>query len=291
MKEIGSPVFFQCGSLTRLAIPDGVTKIGSTAFAYNNGLVSISIPVSMEVIDRDAFHKCYNLKEIWYAGSKAQWQALMASHPSDPTEYDYHDALFEAVVHCTDGDIVPAGGSSPGSQTKPGQTENTDGAGQTGNQPAPGTFHTVGKYTYQIINQKEAAFQNPANQKTGSVTIPASVTIAGKSYKVTKIADKAFRNTRISKVKIGKNVKSIGIKAFYNCKNLSSVTIGVKVNKIGKQAFADCKSLKKITVKTTKLTAKNVGSKAFQGISGKAKFQFPKRKQKDYKKLFRVKGA
>ena len=51
------------------------------------------------------------------------------------------------------------------------------------------------------------------------------------------------------------------------------------------------KKLNKITIKTTKLTSKNVGNKAFKGISAKATIKVPKSKLASYKKLLKVKGV
>lgn len=149
----------------------------------------------------------------------------------------------------------------------------------------------------------------------GKVVVPAEVTIAGQTYQVTAIDKDALRNQKdVTEVTIGKNVKEIGenafygcqklkkvtlgsnvctikAKAFYKCKTLGSVTIPAKVTSIGKQAFYGCSKLKTIKIKTTKLTDKTVGSKAFGGIYKTASFTVPKAKKKSYQKLLRKKGA
>ena len=89
---------------------------------------------------------------------------------------------------------------------------------------------------------------------------------------------------------MGKNVTTIGNRAFYKCTALTKITIPSKVNKIGKQAFYGCKSLKSITIKTTKLTKKNIGSKAFTGTNKNAKVKVPKKKLASYKKILKTKG-
>ena len=89
---------------------------------------------------------------------------------------------------------------------------------------------------------------------------------------------------------MGKNVTQIAAKTFYKCKKLSKITIPSKVNFIGKQAFYGCKKLKSITIKTTKLTSKKIGSKAFKGINSKATIKVPKSKLKAYQKLLKSKG-
>ena len=98
--------------------------------------------------------------------------------------------------------------------------------------------------------------------------IPDTVAIKSKIYLVTEIAAGAFKNSKkLKEITIGKNVKKIGAKAFYNCK-----------------------SLKKIKIKTKKLTQKTVGKKAFGKIHKKATAKVPKAKCKAYKKILKARG-
>ena len=60
---------------------------------------------------------------------------------------------------------------------------------------------------------------------------------------------------------------------------------------IGKKAIYGCKNLKNITIKTTKLTKKRVGSKAFSGIHAKAVIKVPKKKLSAYRKMLKARGA
>ena len=119
------------------------------------------------------------------------------------------------------------------------------------------------------VKKKEVEYKEPDGKKAKTVSIPATVKINGVTYKVTKIADNAFKNN----------------------KKIAKVTISSKVKKIGKQAFYGCKKLKSITIKTTKLTSKNVGNNAFKGIYAKATIKVPKRKFKSYKKLLKARGV
>lgn len=107
------------------------------------------------------------------------------------------------------------------------------------------------------------------NNKATSITIPSTVKIDGITYKVTSIASKAFENnTKVTKVTVSSNISKIGAKAFYGCKRLKSITI-----------------------KTTKLTSKTVGNKAFKGINSKAVIKVPGKKLSSYKKILKAVGA
>lgn len=131
----------------------------------------------------------------------------------------------------------------------------------------------------------EVQYTAPVNARKTSVIISATVISDGVACKVTSIAPNAFKNN--------KKIKSvtIGTKAFYKCTALKTITIPSKVTKIGKQTFYGCKNLKKITIKTTKLSKKTVGSKAFAGIYKKATIKVPKSRQKTYKSMLRARGV
>ena len=149
--------------------------------------------------------------------------------------------------------------------------------------------------TYKVTGsdpkKPEVEYKAPKNKKETKVVIPDTVTIDGVEYAVTSIAKNAFKNNKkLTKVKIGRNVKSIGESAFSGCKKLSKVELDVNLTKIGKNAFRNCKRLKTITIKSTKLNKKNVKKGVFKGIPSKAVFKVPKSKLAAYKKLFRSKG-
>ncbi|MEY8517325.1 leucine-rich repeat domain-containing protein [Lachnospiraceae bacterium 29-84] len=105
-------------------------------------------------------------------------------------------------------------------------------------------------------------------------------------YKVTAVADHAFRNNKkLTRVTIGQNVKSIGSKVFYRNTRLKKVIIGKNVKSIGSHAFYKEGNLKNVTVYSK--TLKRVGKNAFKGIHKKAYIDVPDRKAKAYKKLLK----
>ena len=164
------------------------------------------------------------------------------------------------------------------------------------------------------VKKKEVEYKEPANKKAKTVSIPATVKINGVTYKVTKIADNAFKNnktvtkvtvgsniktigknafsgaTKLKTVKIGKNVTEVGANAFKGCSSLTSVTLPSKATKIGANAFSGCKKLKTIKITSTKLTSKTVSKNAFKGLTKATTIKVPKKKLSAYKKLFKQKG-
>ncbi len=132
----------------------------------------------------------------------------------------------------------------------------------------------AGNASYKITAQQGAkggatvTYVSNTSVKVTEITINPTVTISGKSYKVTEIAPNAFKNNKkLKKIVIGKNIK-----------------------KIGKNAFFGCRNLKTIIFKSTKLTKKTVGANAFKKIHKKAVAEVPKKKLSLYKKVLKAKG-
>lgn len=130
-----------------------------------------------------------------------------------------------------------------------------------------GSKITIENQEYKVSDKKSKTVSFiGSREKAAQVTIPDTVKIQGKTYKVTSIAANAFKGD----------------------KKLTSVTIGKNVTTIGKNAFYGCSSLRKVNVKTAKL--KSVGKNALKGIHKKAVVKVPKKKLPAYKKLFKGKG-
>ena len=129
-----------------------------------------------------------------------------------------------------------------------------------------------------------------AKTAKSSVSVPDSVTLAGGvKATVTAVAANALKGSKkLTKLTVGKNVKTIGKSACQNAKKLKSVTLGAGVTSIGSKAFSGCKALKSLTIKSTKV--KSFGKKAFAGVSGKITVKVPKKKLALYKKLLKKAG-
>ena len=178
-----------------------------------------------------------------------------------------------------DGQQPSAPSDTTGGGQQPSAPSDTTGGGQQPSAPTDNTETVkVGMVTsddkaaakYQITNvdKKEVSFVKPVNKKAKKITVPNTVKIDGKTYKVTCVSGKTFSGANKCKtIIIGKNVTSI------------------KAN-----AFSGCKNVKTIIFKTTKLTKKTVAKNAFKGITKKTTIKVPKKKVSSYKKIFKSKG-
>ncbi len=84
--------FFCCESLTSVDIPESITHIGYGAFYGCESLSSINVPSSVSSIEWNALGSCISLKDIYYAGSREQWDAIKIN-------MDGNDALGSATIH------------------------------------------------------------------------------------------------------------------------------------------------------------------------------------------------
>ncbi len=178
-----------------------------------------------------------------------------------------------------DGQQPSAPSDTTGGGQQPSAPSDTTGGGQQPSAPTDNTEtvkvgmvtsddKAAAKYRITNVDKKEVSFVKPVNKKAKKITVPNTVKIDGKTYKVTCVSGKTFSGANKCKtIIIGKNVTSI------------------KAN-----AFSGCKNVKTIIFKTTKLTKKTVAKNAFKGITKKTTIKVPKKKVSSYKKIFKSKG-
>jgi hypothetical protein len=73
---IGDSAFAFCTGLTSITIPSGVTSIGDSAFSYCTELTSITIPSGITSIGLWAFRGCTELTTINFCGASEEWNAI-----------------------------------------------------------------------------------------------------------------------------------------------------------------------------------------------------------------------
>lgn len=148
---------------------------------------------------------------------------------------------------------------------------------------------------YKILStngsKRSVAYAKPVNKKKQTVSMKASVTYQGKTYRITKIAEKALKGCKkLTQVSIGKNVTDIGASAFADCSGLNYLVLPKKVQRIGNKAFYRCKNLQYIYAKTTKLTLDSIGTEAFAAGYGSPRIKTKKSVWKRYSNIFLLRG-
>lgn len=98
-----------------------------------------------------------------------------------------------------------------------------------------------GRFVYSVVSGRKQCLDlvRTLAEPGYEVTIPDTVTIEKKEYKIVSIADKCFEgNTKITSVKLPAGLETIGKNAFCNCSNLSVCELPKHVKSIGDNAFA-----------------------------------------------------
>ena len=218
--KVGSSAFIGCSSLTSITIPNSVTEIGYSVFEGCTNLKSITIPNGVTSIGDSAFEDCTSLKSI--------------TIPNSVTSIG--DSAFEDCTSLT-SITIPNGVTSIGDSAFEGCTSLTSIT-------IPNSVTSIGF----------GAFIGCSSLT--SITIPDSVTCIG---------DSAFNGcTSLTSITIPDSVTSIGESAFSGCSSLASITIPDSVMSIGNDAFHECSSLTSITIPNS---VTSIGDYAFLGCS------------------------
>ena len=91
VNTIGEDAFYACSNLTSVTIGNGVTSIGYEAFYGCSSLTRVTIPNSVTSIDDSAFSNCNNLTDVYYSGTKEQWNQISIGLDND--------CLTNATIH------------------------------------------------------------------------------------------------------------------------------------------------------------------------------------------------
>jgi len=81
-----------------VVIGDGVTNISAYVFYDCTNLISVTIPASIKNIEKQAFYNCTQLKEVFYGGTKAEWNKISIEEDND--------CLLNAKIHFSDSEEV-----------------------------------------------------------------------------------------------------------------------------------------------------------------------------------------
>ena len=244
---IGESAFAWCKSLTSINIPNSVTTIGDSAFAFCKSLTSINIPNSVTTIGDLAFWECDSLTSITIPSSVV----TIIGNPF----YHWHGNLYNETKAFIYEDHVLFNKNKTTLITYRGKETNytiPNSVTMIGN----GAFSDCKFLTIINIPNSVTTIGNLAFSGCDSLTsinIPNSVTTIGED---------AFSGCNsLTSINIPNNVTTIGNGAFSFCKSLININIPNSVTTIGYLAFSFCKSLININIPNSITT---IGKGAFR---------------------------
>lgn len=83
--------FYGCTALTNVTIPNSAQSIGEYAFCYCDHLKKVTIGMGVTSIGAGTFVECEVLADVYYKGSKTQWNKITIEDDNDP--------LLSAAIH------------------------------------------------------------------------------------------------------------------------------------------------------------------------------------------------
>ncbi len=206
-------------SIKKVVINNGVTSIGDGAFQGCTELTSVTIGNGVTSIGEEAFIGCTGLTSVAIGNGVTS-------------------IAIDAFYYCTGLTSI----TIPNSVTSIGEGAFADCTGLTSINVAEDNLNYASIDGVLYNKDKKTLIKCPEG-KTGSVTIPNSVT---------SIGDAAFEGcTGLTSMTIPNSVKTIGEGAFFFCTGLTSMTIGNGVTSIGEWAFHGCTGLTSMTVEAT----------------------------------------
>jgi hypothetical protein len=244
--NIGSRTFYGCLGLTSVTIPASVTSIADRAFRGCSGLTSMTIPQNVTSIGAYAFYRCNGLVEFIVGGANLNFSS------TNGVLFDkLNTTLIQYPGNKAGSYVIPAGVTSLTASAFNECTKLTSVS-------IPASVTSIGSeiFTYcsaldaitvdasnpnyssadgMLFNDaKTTLIQCPGN-KSGSCTIPASVTSIGRFAFVAC--------ARLTSVSLPPNLSSIAYAAFADCSNLTSVTFPASITSLEAYAFWGCGAL------------------------------------------------
>lgn len=224
--RIDTRAFYNCTSLSNIILHEGITYIGDYAFLNCTSLVKIKIPSTVTSTGVFLFSACTKLNTVEFAsGTKTIGQALRGSYVKN--------VVIPSTV-TTISAYAFYGCSNLASIT------------------VPDSVVSIGYY----------AFYNCSGLKTAKI---------GK--KVSSIGAYAFGNcSKLTTVSLGTALTSLSSGAFSGCSSLTTITIPDKVSEIGSFTFMNCTALKTVTLGAG---VKTINVYAFNGCSNLESINLP----------------
>ncbi|MCI8339863.1 MAG: leucine-rich repeat domain-containing protein [Lachnospiraceae bacterium] len=246
--------------------PEGEVAISSRAYANNTKLVYVIVADSVKTIEDEAFAGCVNLRYVYLPKSvtslgknvfkgcpRFYWKkGLIAEGMTVACEKGIStnvlDQLYdqELQIDMVVRDAPPISGGPIMRYPQVGRPWGF-----------PLFRYTVTKKTDTVREVTLKDIQDTQKSRK-SLSIPDTVTIAKKIYKVVGIEKNAFKGMKkLKTVTVGKNVKKIDKNAFRNCKKLNTVKIKSKNCTFSGKGMWKGTS-KKLTVKVPKSSLKKM---------------------------------
>ncbi len=257
--------FLNCESLNSILLTNALRTIGEGAFA-GTGLLSLTVPNSVEQIGLGALRDCTELKELTlpYLGDAA----------STTTANRRLSYIFGASSQGEEG-FVPASLEEVTLTQAITRIENYAFYDSPGLETLNyiGTVTVIGNYAFARCGALESYDLSTVStlgmyafcaSGLRNVTIPEGwSTVPANAFLACK---------QLTGINLPTSLISIGKKSFAECTALDTLTLPASLNSIGESAFEDCAALRRVTMPQT---MESIGARAFAGCTNLSDVTMP----------------
>ncbi len=227
--KIPNDFFVSCEQLVTVYLPTTLTEIGKGAFGQCTNLTNITLPNQLKIIGPYAFNLCTSLKDVVI--------------PASVTTIDKTSYQKTKLTSLTGSSSAVAAVAKDLGVKYISVAVNT---------AVKGKIYTVGSVKYKVLNTSKCTVSvKGLAKKVKSVTIPKSIKLYGKTYKVTAIEKKAFyKQKQLKKIKIkSTSITKMGSKAFARIHKKAKITVPKSKKKKYKKLLKKAGVSKKVKIK------------------------------------------
>lgn len=261
VNQINSNMFFGCGNLETIILPENLTAIDEAGFSSCNNLAHVTIPETVTSIGVAAFNSCKNLSEI-------KLPLELKSIGSDA----FHSCETLKSVSIPTG-VSSIAANSFGHCKNLSEVSLSDGLTSIAN----GAFAACNSLVSIVIPN---TVQSMGERSFGSCMSLTQVTLSsGQS----RLGSYTFENcTALKKIVIPEGMTSIATRAFNGCVNLTDITLPQTLSNLENNAFYAAAAKLPIIVKCHATTPPSLGINVWKSIEG-SKLYVPKECVGSYK--------
>lgn len=211
----GNSIISYTGTASAVSVPNGITTICAESFSNHSEIKSLSLPVSVSIVENGAFRGCNGLEQVFLGGVETLESGAFSMCPN-LTKVTFSDNLYQLGAGVFSGDTKL---KSLDLKKNPNFIF-SDGA----------LYNKDKTKLYCVLSGRDEEY----------FKIPDSVT---------EVERYAFWGCdKLRSVELSSNLELIPEYAFSNCSRLENVMIPFSVRNIAAKAFEDCTSLRNITL-------------------------------------------